>query len=218
MDSYISYFLLVFMSFFTLINPFGSMPVFLSMSSDLQPKQRNRTARKAVIVAFFTLLLFAFAGNYIFQIFGISVNSLKVVGGIIFLMVGHDMLEARIGRTKISDSEKQVNAYVNDISITPLAIPMICGPGAITNAILLMQDAETTVKKGVLVLAIAAIMMLTYFIYYGGTKILHRIGDTGTKVMMRIMGLIVMVIAVEFLFGGLKPILVDIIQSATNPQ
>lgn len=214
MDNCVHYFFLAFMSFFTLINPLGSMPVFLSMTSDLQPKERSKTARKAVIVAFFTLLLFAFAGGYIFQIFGISVNSLKVVGGIIFLMVGHDMLEARLGRTKVSDKEKKVNAYVNDISITPLAIPMICGPGAITNAVVLMQEADTSTKSILLILSIAAIMVLTYLIYFGGTKILKLIGKTGNKVMMRIMGLIVMVIAVEFLFGGLKPILVDIIQSA----
>lgn len=191
------------------------MPVFLSMSSELDAKERSRTARKAVVVAFFTLLLFAFAGDYIFQIFGISVNSLKVVGGIIFLMVGHDMLEARLGRTKVSDKEKKVNAYVNDISITPLAIPMICGPGAITNAVVLMQEADTSMKVGLLIFSIAAIMGLTYLIYFGGAQILKFIGETGTKVMMRIMGLIVMVIAVEFLFGGLKPILIDIIQSAS---
>lgn len=214
MDNYVQYFFLVFMSFFSLINPLGSMPVFLSMSSELDAKQRNLTARKAVVVAFFTLLLFAFAGDYIFQIFGISVNSLKVVGGIIFLMVGHDMLEARLGRTKVSDKEKKINAYVNDISITPLAIPMICGPGAITNAVVLMQEADSTMKVVLFILSIAAIMGLTYLIYFGGTKILKFIGETGNKVMMRIMGLIVMVIAVEFLFGGLKPILVDIIQSA----
>lgn len=214
MDDYIQYFFLVLMSFFTLINPLGSMPVFLSMSSELDAKQRNRTARKAVVVAFFTLLLFAFAGDYIFQIFGISINSLKVVGGIIFLMVGHDMLEARLGRTKVSDKEKKINAYVNDISVTPLAIPMICGPGAITNAVVLMQEADTTMKVVLFILSIAAIMLLTYLIYFGGTKILKFIGETGNKVMMRIMGLIVMVIAVEFLFGGLKPIIVDIIKSA----
>lgn len=214
MDSYIQYFFLVFMSFFTLINPLGSMPVFLTMSSELDDRQRKRTARKAVTVAFFTLLLFAFGGKYIFQIFGISVNSLKVVGGIIFLMVGHDMLEARLGRTKLSDNDKKINAYVNDISITPLAIPMICGPGAITNAVVLMQEADTTMKIVLFILSIAAIMLLTYLIYFGGAKILKFIGETGNKVMMRIMGLIVMVIAVEFLFGGLKPIIVDIIRSA----
>lgn len=190
------------------------MPIFLSMTGDLQPVQRKKTATKAVVIAFITLLLFAFLGKYIFEIFGISVNSLKVVGGIIFLMVGHDMLEARLGRTKVSDSETKVNTYVNDISVTPLAIPMICGPGAIANAIVLMQEADTNIEIGILIIGIASIMLLTYIIYFTGTSIIRFVGETGTKVMMRIMGLIVMVIAIEFLFGGLKPIIIDIIQSA----
>lgn len=214
MQDYITYFFLVFTSFFTLINPLGSMPIFLSMTAELQPIQRKRTATKAVVIAFLTLLLFAFLGKYIFEIFGISVNSLKVVGGIIFLMVGHDMLEARLGRLKVSDTEIKVNAYVNDVSITPLAIPMICGPGAIANAIVLMQEADSNIKTGVLIMGIIAIMLLTYVVYYAGTFIIRFVGETGIKVMMRIMGLIVMVIAIEFLFGGLKPIIIDIIQSA----
>lgn len=214
MESYISFFLLVLTSFFTLINPLGVMSIFLSMTSGLDKKERNRTARKAVFVAFITLSLFAFGGRYIFEIFGISVNSLKVVGGIIFLFVGHDMLEARIGRTKITDSDKQIDAYVNDISVTPLAIPLICGPGAITNAIVMMQETKSTTEVFLLGAGIATILLVTYLINIGGLKIQRFLGETGNKVLMRIMGLIVMVIAVEFLFGGLKPILVDIIQAA----
>lgn len=211
---YTSYFLLVLTSFFTIINPLGVMSIFLTMTSGLEKKQRNKTVRKAAFVAFITLSLFAFGGKYIFDIFGISVNSLKVVGGIVFLFVGHDMLEARIGRTKMTDSDKQVNAYINDISVTPLAIPLICGPGAITNAIVLMQEAVSTTGVLLLVLGMGVILLVTYLICIGGLKIQRFLGETGNKVLMRIMGLIVMVIAVEFLFGGLKPILVDIIQSA----
>lgn len=214
MEINISFLLLVLTSFFTLINPLGVMSIFLSMTAGLEQKKKNKTARKAVFVAFITLSLFAFGGKYIFDIFGISVNSLKVVGGIIFLFVGHDMLEARIGRTKITDSDKQIDAYVNDISVTPLAIPLICGPGAITNAIVLMQDTQSTMEIVLLIFGLAIILFLTYLISIGGLKIQRFIGDTGNKVLMRIMGLIVMVIAIEFLFGGLKPILIDIIQSA----
>lgn len=211
---YTSYFLLVLTSFFTIINPLGVMSIFLTMTSGLEKKQRNKTVRKAAFVAFITLSVFAFGGKYIFDIFGISVNSLKVVGGIVFLFVGHDMLEARIGRTKMTDSDKQVNAYINDISVTPLAIPLICGPGAITNAIVLMQETVSTTGVLLLVLGMGVILLVTYLICIGGLKIQRFLGETGNKVLMRIMGLIVMVIAVEFLFGGLKPILVDIIQSA----
>jgi multiple antibiotic resistance protein len=101
---------------------------------------------------------------------------------------------------------------VNDISITPLAIPMICGPGAITNAIVLMEDASSPEKKVVLIFIIFLVMILTYLILFSSTKIIKLLGETGNNVLMRLMGLIVMVIAVEFFFSGLKPIVQDIIK------
>jgi len=201
--------LLYFTSFFTLINPFGVMPVFMTMTSSLTKKQRNRTALRAVIIAFFTLLAFAFSGQILFNFFGISVDSFRIVGGIIFFLVGYDMLQARLGKTKIDESD--IKNYVDDITITPLAIPMICGPGAITNAIVLMEDSNTYTLKAILLGSIFAIMLVTYIILYSSTKIIDFLGETGNKVMMRLMGLIVMVIAVEFFFSGLKPILRDIL-------
>ncbi len=215
MDSYYTYVLLVFTSFFTLINPLGSAPVFTGMTTGLQPAQKKTIARKAVFIAFCTLVLFAISGQIIFKIFGISVDSFRMVGGIIFFIVGYDMLQARLGGTKTSKEEQELNAYVDDISVTPLAIPIICGPGAISNAIVLMEDAHNLIMKILLIVTIAAILLLTYFIHVQGAKIMQYIGETGNKVMMRIMGLIVMVIAVEFFFSGLKPILIDIIQAAT---
>jgi len=202
--------ILSFTAFFTLINPLGTMPIFMTMTSDLTPAQRNHTARKATIVAFFTILFFAFTGQIMFKFFGISVNSFRVAGGIIFFMIGMDMLQARLGKVKVSDSE--VRKYVNDISITPLAIPMICGPGAITNAIVLMEDATTAGLKTVLIISIFLVIVLTYFLLYSSSKIIKLLGETGNNVLMRIMGLIVMVIAVEFFFSGLKPIVAEMIK------
>lgn len=121
------------------------------------------------------------------------------------------MLQARLGQVKIK--EEEVKSYVTDISITPLAIPMICGPGAITNAIVLMEDAGTFQKKVILIIAILLIMFLTYIILYSSSRLIKLLGQTGINVMMRIMGLIVMVIAVEFFFSGLKPIISDILKN-----
>jgi multiple antibiotic resistance protein len=180
------------------------------MTASLSEKARAKTARKASIVAFFTILLFAFSGELLFSFFGISVNSFRVVGGVIFFLMGMDMLQARLAKTKINDSE--VKTYVNDISITPLAIPMICGPGAISNAIVLMEKAKAIEMKIVLIGSIFVVMLLTYLILYSSSRIIKFLGETGNNVMMRIMGLIVMVIAVEFFFSGLKPILQDIIK------
>ncbi|NVK28223.1 MAG: NAAT family transporter [Flavobacteriia bacterium] len=205
MDATLSYALLVFTSFFTLINPLGTMPIFMTMTKDLDVAHRTRTARKATIVAFFTIVAFAFSGQLLFSFFGISVNSFRVVGGIIFFLMGMDMLQARLARVKVQDED--VKSYVNDISITPLAIPMICGPGAMTNSIVMMEDADTTMKKVSLIAVIAVVMLLTYIILFSSSKIIKLLGETGNTVMMRLMGLIVMVIAVEFFFSGLGPIL-----------
>ncbi|MFN8256240.1 MAG: NAAT family transporter [Bacteroidales bacterium] len=211
MNDTLSFALLCITSFFTLINPLGTMPVFMSMTAELSTVERNNTAKKASIVSLITIISFAFTGQLLFKFFGISVNSFKIVGGVIFFIMGMDMLQARLTPIKIKGSE--VKSYISDISVTPLAIPMICGPGAITNSIVLMEDADTIPKKAVLIISVVLIMFVTYLILYSSSKLIKLLGQTGINVMMRIMGLIVMVIAVEFFFSGLKPILIDILKS-----
>ena len=210
MNDALSFGLLCFTSFFTLINPLSTLPVFMTMTASLSEKERTQTARKASIVALITIIIFALSGQLLFKFFGISVNSFRIVGGVIFFIMGMDMLQARLGQVKIKDSE--VKTYVNDISVTPLAIPMICGPGAITNSIVLMEDASTLTRKIVLFGMILLVMFITYLVFYSSSRILKMFGQTGINVMMRLMGLIVMVIAVEFFFSGLKPIILDMIK------
>jgi multiple antibiotic resistance protein len=211
MNDLLTFGILSFTSFFTLINPLGTMPIFMTMTADLDQSHRTKTAQKASIVSFITIIIFAFSGQLLFNFFGISVNSFRVVGGVIFFLMGMDMLQARLGKVKLKDSE--IKSYVNDISVTPLAIPMICGPGALTNAIVMMEDANSINKKIVLILATLLVIIVTYIILYSSSKIIKILGETGINVMMRLMGLIVMVIAVEFFFSGLKPILLDILNS-----
>ncbi|KAA3613813.1 MAG: antibiotic resistance protein MarC [Calditrichaeota bacterium] len=205
MNELITFSLLSFTSFFTLINPLGVMPVYMTMTSGLTTKERTKTARKAVITSFFILLAFAFSGQLLFDFFGISVDSFRIAGGIIFFMVGQDMLHARLTTVKVREDE--IHKYVNDISITPLAIPMLAGPGSITNAIVLMEDAGTFELKMVLIGTLISVLVITFIILWGAAKISKFLGETGNNILMRIMGLIVMVIAVEFFFSGLGPIL-----------
>ncbi len=213
MDAYLSFALLCFTSFITLMNPLGIMPVFMTMTTTLDNHERKKTAQKATVVAAFTLVAFAFSGQLLFKFFGISVDSFRVVGGVIFFMMGYDMLQARLVKVKMS-KESTRKAYVTDISITPLAIPMICGPGAITNSIVLMEDANSPEMKGILIGTIFAVCLITFLVLWSSSKIIKWLGETGNKIMMRLMGLIVMVIAVEFFFSGMKPILVDIVKAA----
>ena len=204
-----TYVLLCFTSFFTLINPLGTMPVFLTMTQSLSEKERAQVVKKATIVAFIIMINFEIFGKFLFMFFVLSTNGFRLVGGIIIFKIGYDMLQAKYTRVKLSDSE--IKDYANDISITPLAIPMLCGPGAIANAIVLMQDAPTPLYQVALISVIALMFFLTYIILRAATRLVEIIGETVNNVMMRLMGLILMVIAVECFMGGLRPIVAEMI-------
>jgi multiple antibiotic resistance protein len=201
--------LLAFTSFLTLINPFGLMPVFISMTSGLDDHARRKTARRGGLTAFLILLLFALTGQFLFGFFGISVHGFRMVGGILFFMLGYDMLQARLSAIRVP--KEKTEEYVGDISITPLAVPMITGPGSITNAIVLMEDASSLGHKAILIAVMAAVIGLNTAALLFAPTITRWLGETGNKVLMRLMGLIVMVIAVEFFFSGLSPILRQIL-------
>jgi multiple antibiotic resistance protein len=200
--------MLAFTSFFSIVNPIGIIPVFTGLTSEMTPEETVKTARTATVVAFFITILFAFMGELIFKLFGISVNSFKVVGGIIFFMMGYDMLQARLTRTKMN--KETMEEFSKDIAITPLGIPMLCGPGAIANSLVLMETAKSVAEKIILISVISLIYFVAFIALISGKKIMNFLGSSGNKVVLRLMGLIVMVIAVEFLFSGLKPILQDI--------
>ena len=202
--------LLSFVSMFTMVNPLGVVPVYTAMTARLSPEESHRVARNATLTALIILLLFALAGQWIFRFFSISTNSLRIVGGVIFFLMGYEMLQARLTRTQYDD--ETTHEYINDISLTPLGIPIICGPGAITNAILLMNESQSLLESGVVLGAIVLIIGTTYILLIGAKQVTHIIGENGNKVMLRLMGLIVMVIAVEFFFAGLRPILRDILK------
>ena len=212
MNDLFTFGLLCFTSFFTLTNPIGTMPIFITMTDGLDNLQRKKIARKATFVSFITLVVFAFSGQLLFKFFGISVNGFRIAGGIIFFTIGWNMLQAQIARVKLK--EEEIKTYADDISITPLAIPLLCGPGSITNAIVLMEDAGNLWKKIILIGSIGSIYILTYWLLRASNRITRLLGETGNNVLMRLMGLILMVIAVEFTFSGLKPILIDIIRQA----
>ena len=212
MEDLLPFALLCFTSFFTLTNPLGTMPVFLTMTNGMNDHERKAIVRRATIVSFITLMVFTFSGQFLFKFFGISSNGFRIAGGFIIFKIGFDMLQARYSNAKLK--EEEVKTYADDISITPLAIPMLCGPGAIANAIMLMDDASTLSLKGTLIGIIALVYFITFLILQASTRLVRILGETGNNVMMRLMGLILMVIGVECFVSGLKPILIDILREA----
>ena len=194
MEDLLPFALLCFTSFFTLTNPLGTMPVFLTMTNGMNDHERKAIVRRATIVSFITLMVFTFSGQFLFKFFGISSNGFRIAGGFIIFKIGFDMLQARYSNAKLK--EEEVKTYADGISITPLAIPMLCGPGAIANAIMLMDDASTLSLKGTLIGIIALVYFITFLILQASTRLVRILGETGNNVMMRLMGLILMVIAV----------------------
>lgn len=211
MSETLSFGLLCVTSFVTMINPLGVMPIYTALTAGMDTASARRIALKATTTSFLILLVFAFTGELIFRFFSISVDSLKVVGGVLFFIMGYDMLQARLTRMQ-RQADESLEAYAGDIAVTPLAIPMICGPGVITAVIVLMQEAGGLVHRAVLVGTLLGVLALTHAVLVGGGRILAVLGEDGNRVLMKIMGLIVMVIAVEFFFGGLEPIMRGILK------
>ena len=202
MKEYITIYLLSTTALFTVVNPIGVLTVFTSFTSIMDPPQVKQFAKRIALISMITLLAFAIAGKIIFSFFNISLEALRIVGGVLFFIVGYDMLQAKVARTK-SVTPKEIDE-INEMAITPFAIPMICGPGAITVAMVQYQDAHDTFNKVIILFSILTVMLLTYLLLAHSDRVAKLLGRSGRKVFSRLMGLIMMMIAVEFFFSGLK--------------
>ena len=193
-------------SFLPMIDPFGNLPIFATMTERIPRGAARRVAFKACVIATVAIMLFAFLGEYIFELFGITINGLRIVGGIVFFIMGYDMLQAHVARTKIADPPTPEDEdHLDDIAVTPLAIPLLCGPGAMTLAILRMGKAGGPAEITGFVIGVVLVMTLTYFLLVGGKRVAAALGPSVSRVTLRLMGLLLMVMAVESFFGGLTP-------------
>ena len=147
-NTVLDFFLLVFVSLFTLINPLGVVPVYAAMTSDIPAPQARRIALTGTLVGLGLLLLFAVTQRFLFDFFAVSVESLRIVGGFILLSIGWDMLQARPSPTKHEENEQEaILAKGQDMAVTPLGIPILAGPGAITTVILFMNEAQDLAQR-----------------------------------------------------------------------
>ena len=212
METVFPFALLCFTSLFTITSPLSTMPVFLTMTQSLDEKERRAVAIRATLVACCALLLFVLAGQFLFKFFGRSTNGFRIVGGIIIFRIGFDMLQPKY--TPMNLRKEEIKEYANDVSVAPLGIPLLCGPGAIANAIVLMQEAHSFEMKTALIVAIVLVYVVTFCLLRWAGQLVKFIGETGNNVMMRLMGLILMVIAVECFVSGARPILTEILHGS----
>lgn len=191
-----------FSSIFFLVDPFAAIPPFLAMTARASSEARRRMAARASWTCFIVLTLFAASGSFIFKLFGITLPAFEIAGGLILLLIGLEMLQARRS-TQEGSSETEEGSQKEDIGITPLGIPLLAGPGAISTVMVLM-GASPSWQHGVPVfVAIAVTTFTSYHILAQADRVRRKMGETGIRIMMRIMGLMLTAIAVQFVINGL---------------
>ena len=196
---------------FTLINPIGITPLFLTLTERFHGQEQKTIARKGVLMGFVVLVLFAFLGGYIFALYSISIDAFRIMGGIIFFRSGLKMLESIVPRTRTTPKETEEGLSHNDIAISPIGIPIITGPGAITAAMVLSGETDGIIQQGILLVSITVVMLVTLFIFLGAPKIFRKLGTSGSRLIQRLMGIILMVIAVQFVIDGITNVLSNIL-------
>ena len=202
MNELTTFFILAFSTLFTLVNPIGLSPVYLSIVDNFGPDERSQIALKGSITAFIILIIFSLIGDIIFSFYGITISAFKIAGGLLFFRTGIQMLEARVSRSRSTPKEKEEAETKDDIAYTPIGIPLIAGPGAITSVLILSSESPNWELRLVLFGIIAIVLLLTYVIFLGSDYLNQRFGTTGLRIVQRIMGLILMVIAVQFVIDG----------------
>ncbi len=219
-----AFLLLSFSSLFAVIDPLGAIPFYSGLTAEMDHKQKRRTLLRALLVSFGVLIIFTLVGHQLLELFGITLDAFRIAGGIIFFGIGLDMLQSkprrwRTGMRKAyaADLEAHDDEFsaeeIDDPSITPLGIPLLAGPGSITTVMVLTPQAPTEFGPGLVIAAVLAILLVTGGILMGADAVLKRLGQTGIKIIEKLMGLLVTVIAVQLVIDGLKPVIKSMISS-----
>jgi multiple antibiotic resistance protein len=194
---------ITFTSILFIVDPIAVIPTYLVITRDETPLQRRNTARRACIAAALLLIAFGLAGKLVFQLLGITMSAFRVAGGVILWIVAMDMLQAKRS-TQESAPEIAEGTAKADVAITPLAMPMLAGPGAISTIMVLAGQARTLSQSIVVYLSIALTAVACWLTLRIGETLLARMGQTGIRVMTRIMGLLLAAIAAQFVLTGAR--------------
>ncbi|MBU0742383.1 MAG: MarC family protein [Actinobacteria bacterium] len=208
-----------FSSLFAVIDPLGCIPFFSGLTSDLGRAQQRRVLLRALAVAFCVLLVFTLFGHALLNLFGITIEAFRIAGGVIFFGIGLDMLQSKpqrwrtgIRKAYARDQEEHEDVEDEDPSVTPLAIPLIAGPGSITTVMVLASEAPAgPLAKPLILGSVLAILLITGAILMGADLVIRRVGRTGLRIVEKLMGLLVTVIAVQLIIDGFTPVIRNLI-------
>jgi multiple antibiotic resistance protein len=192
-------------SIFFLVDPFAAIPSFIAITQSVNNERRKRMARKAAFTCFVVLTSFAVAGQLIFRMFGITLPAFEIAGGLILLFIGLDMLEAKRSPTQEAAGDTEEGAAKEDAGIVPLGIPMLAGPGAISSVMVLVGTVPSFLhwQMAAILGAIALTSLISYWVLAGASKVRAVLGETGIRILVRIMGLLLVALAMQFFVNGL---------------
>lgn len=202
-SNYVRFSVLAVSSIFFLVDPFAAIPAFLAITAGADRQRQRRMARRGALTCFIVLMTFALAGKLIFRMFGITLPAFEIAGGVILLLIGIDMIEAKRSPTQeLSDETAEATAK-DDAGIVPLGIPMLAGPGAISSVMILVGQALKFWELMVVLGAISLTAWISYLILNGADRVRRMMGETGIRILVRIMGLLLVALAVQFFVNGL---------------
>jgi multiple antibiotic resistance protein len=183
---------------FVIVNPFGNVPLFISLTQKFTSVERKNAIIKSIVIATAILLVFALVGKFLFDLLNVTLDSLRIAGGLLLLAIAFDMLMGRSPASKIDPDEER-----ESVAVTPMATPLLAGPGAMTTVMILMNDAGTPLLKGSIVIAILIAMAAAFVILINCDRVYNIIRKDGARVLTKIMGIVLATIAIEMVVNGL---------------
>jgi multiple antibiotic resistance protein len=193
-----------FTSIFFIVDPFATIPAFMVMTADATEEKRARMARQAAWTCFLVLSGFALTGSLIFRMFSITQPAFQIAGALLLLLVAMDMLQARRSETQESLEDRAEGSQKEEVGIAPLGIPMLAGPGAISTVMVLMSQSRVWWQTIPVYAAIGVTALASYYILAGANRMRGVLGEIGIRVLMRLMGLVLVAIAVQFVLNALQ--------------
>lgn len=188
---------------FVIIDPFAATPAFLAMTAGYDRLRRKQMARRAAITCVVILSVFATVGKYLFRLFGISLPAFKLAGGLLLLLVALDMLQARRSRTRETPEEQSDACATEDVGIIPMGIPMLAGPGSISTVMVLVGQAPSWRDAIPVLVGVVITSAICYFVLASADRVEALLGETGIRVVTRLMGLVLTAIAFQFFVSAL---------------
>lgn len=189
---------------FVVVDPIACVPLFVTITEGDSLEQKRRAAYRASLVAGIVLAIFALAGTFILGLLGVSESAFRIAGGALLFLLAVDMLRAQPSRQRTTPEEELEGASKPDVSIFPLGVPMLAGPGATSTVMVLVSRAHSVIEYATVMGAIIVTMSATYWILRWASVITRRLGRTGMNVLERVMGLIVAAVAVQFVIDGVR--------------